>query len=312
MKQQIERWHEPRHANSRTPRRLVNHKSVVIESQARADVPAPQPHLVLYVQRRFNFPFLLIGKRKVQKRPGKECPRIGDPVLQRFMDRAENGVYACFPSMTPTLPGQIAAHISFPVPAVLRNNHRLGKRVRCQRCVRIAHAAGKAHEKARRNRMLKVNLPARLRVRNVLPLAGLLLHKLVGHQEAHNVVRNAQAQTVVPREISFIRSRKSPRISPVRKVGKHRGIEIAIRVKSLAAQRNPVRLLGKRNSRRGLHRRKTSSPGVEPPVPSGRNIFSGAHFHNAAQLPPIFCGKICRHHAQGFDVICIKGRSKRR
>src|SRR5437879_10188509 len=65
MKQKVDRWKESRYADSRAPRRLVHHESVMIEPQPCADVPLAQAHLVLQVNRRFDIPFRLIRKLKV-------------------------------------------------------------------------------------------------------------------------------------------------------------------------------------------------------------------------------------------------------
>src|SRR3977135_1741906 len=98
MKQQVERRNESRYADSRTPRRLVHHKSIMIEPQSRADVPPAQAHLVLYVNRRLDVPIPLIGKLKVQLRAGVELSRVGYRVLQRLVPWTENTVHARFPS----------------------------------------------------------------------------------------------------------------------------------------------------------------------------------------------------------------------
>ena len=129
VKQQVERWNESRYTDSRTPRRLVYDKSVMIEPQSRADVPPAQAHLVLHVNRRLDIPFLLIRKLKIQLCPGIELSRIGYRVLQRLVHRTENTVHARFPIVMPVVPREIGAQISFAVAAVLRNDHRRGLRV---------------------------------------------------------------------------------------------------------------------------------------------------------------------------------------
>src|SRR5712671_5561742 len=113
MKQQVELRHESRYTDSRTPRRLVYDKSVMIEPQPRADVPPAQAHLVLHVNRRLDVPFLLIGKRKVQLRPGIELSRIGYRVLQRLVHRTENTVHARFPIVMSVVPREVGAQVSF-------------------------------------------------------------------------------------------------------------------------------------------------------------------------------------------------------
>src|SRR6267378_4685089 len=144
MKQQVKRRNEPRYADSRTPRRLVYDKSIMIEPQSRADVPPAQAHLVLYVNRGLDVPFPLIGKLKVQLRAGIELSRMGYRVLQRLMHRTENTVHARFPIVMSAVPCEVGSRVPFAVAAVLRNNHRRGLRVGRKRCARIPHASRKA------------------------------------------------------------------------------------------------------------------------------------------------------------------------
>src|SRR5260370_26340082 len=81
MDQQVDCRHESRHADSRTPRRLMNYKSIVLESQASADVPPPKSYLVLYVNGRLDIPFSVVRKRKIQLCPGIELRCIGNGAL---------------------------------------------------------------------------------------------------------------------------------------------------------------------------------------------------------------------------------------
>ena len=126
MKQQVEFRHKSRYTDSRTPRRLVHYKSVLIEPQPRADVPPAQAHLVLHVNRRLDIPFLLIRKLKSQLCPGSELRRIGYRVLQRLMHRTENTIHTRFPIVMSAVPREVGAQVSFAVAAVLRNDHRRG------------------------------------------------------------------------------------------------------------------------------------------------------------------------------------------
>jgi len=160
--------------------------------------------------------------------------------------------------------------------------------------------------------MLKVDLPACLGILNILPLAGLLLHQLIRHKEANDIVRHAHTQTVARRKIPFVGNRVTLGISPVRVIRQHRRVEISLRVKPIAAGRKPVRSLRVRNSRRAVYRGETSAARVKPPVPSCWNVFLRGDFNNAAQFPPEFGGKTCRQHAQRLDFVCLKGRCKRR
>src|SRR5438132_9026315 len=93
------------------------------------------------------------------------------------MHRTENAVHACFPIVVSEMPGDVGSHVSFAVAAILRNDHGRGERVRCQRYARIPHASRKTQKQIRRNRVLEENLPARLQILDILPLAGLLLRE---------------------------------------------------------------------------------------------------------------------------------------
>src|SRR6267378_4962002 len=119
MKQQVERRKKSRYTDSRAPSRFVHHKSVMIEPQSRADVPSAQPHLVLRIKRRFNIPFPLVRKLKVQLRAGIELSRIGNHILQRLVHRAENSVHARFPIVMSVVPRKVGSRIPFAVAAVL-------------------------------------------------------------------------------------------------------------------------------------------------------------------------------------------------
>ena len=173
----------------------MHHKSIVIEPQPRADVPAGQPHLIPHVGRRFDVP-AVIRKLKLQLRSRIEESRIRYGILQCFAHRAKNAVHACFPVVMSVMPGEVRAQIAFAIAAVLRNNHRSGRRVRAQRCARIPHASGKTQKQVLRERMLIINLPARFGVGKVLPLPCDLLHQFVRHEKPHRVVRYRDAQAI--------------------------------------------------------------------------------------------------------------------
>ena len=146
--------------------------------------------------------------------------------------------------------------------------------------------------------MLEENLPARFQIPDVLPLAGLLLDEFVGHEKADRIVRHAHPQAIARRKIPFIGTRESRGISPIRIICQHRRIEIALGVKSLSTRRKPVRPLRVGNSRRAVRRGKTSATGVEPSVPSCRDIFLRRDLDDAAEFPSVFGGKTCGHHTQ--------------
>src|ERR1051325_364239 len=89
--------------------------------------------------------------------------------------------------------------------------------------------------------MLKINLPARFCVGQVLPLPGLLLDQLIGHKKSHFVVRHGDSQAFSAGEIALVGGRKARSISPVGEVLQHGWIEVAIAMKSVQARREPVR-----------------------------------------------------------------------
>src|SRR5207302_1266105 len=122
VKQQVERRNESRYTDSRTPCRLVQDESIMIESETCADVPRAQAHLVLRVDRRFHIPFPLIRKSKIQLRPGIELSRIGDRILQRLMHRTEDTVHSRFPIVVSAMPRKVGSHVSLAVAAILRND----------------------------------------------------------------------------------------------------------------------------------------------------------------------------------------------
>src|SRR5260370_561413 len=119
MKQQVECRHKSRYADSRAPRRLVHHKSLMNEPQPPPAVPPAQAHLVLPENPRPTTPFPLIGKLKVQFCPGIELSRIGYCVLQRLMHRTENTVHARFPIVMSVVPCEVGSRVPFAVAAVL-------------------------------------------------------------------------------------------------------------------------------------------------------------------------------------------------
>src|SRR5260370_7437815 len=128
MDEQVECRHESRHADSRTPRRLMNYKSIVIESQASADVPAPKSYLVLYVNGRLDIPFSLVRKRKIQLCPGIELRWIGNRVLERFVHWTEDAVHSRFPIVMSAVPGEVTSRVSFQQPPVFPSDNRFALR----------------------------------------------------------------------------------------------------------------------------------------------------------------------------------------
>src|ERR1700730_15125082 len=151
------------------------------------------------------------------------------------MHRAENAGHARLPVMMSMMSGKVPAYITFAIAAILRDNDRRRGWIRCQRRAGVAHAAGETQEQAGRNRMLEKDLPGGLVVRNVLALQRLLLHLLIRNQEARSIVDHRDAQPVAIRKIPLVGSGKSTSISTIREVLQYRRIQVAIRVKAVAA-----------------------------------------------------------------------------
>src|SRR6266576_6399930 len=100
--------------------------------------------------------------------------------------------------------------------------------------------------------MLEVDLSVRLDVLDILPLAGLLLHQLVGYEAADDIVHQAHAQPVAGRKIPFVGSREAGGISSVREIPQHRRIQITVSVKCLAIHRKLLWSPCIENSRRAV------------------------------------------------------------
>ena len=100
--------------------------------------------------------------------------------------------------------------------------------------------------------MLEVDLSVRLDVLDILPLAGLLLHQFVWHEEADDIAHQAHAQPVAGRKIPFVGSREAGGISSVREIPQHRRIQITVSVKCLATHRKPLCSPCIENSRRAV------------------------------------------------------------
>src|SRR5258707_372633 len=116
--------------------------------------------------------------------------------------------------------------------------------------------------------MLEINLSARLSVPDILPLPYSLLHELVWHEEADDVVPHAHTQPVARRKIPFVGSGEPRRVSAVGVIRQYRRIQIAVCVKPFATQGESICFACIGNSCRAVHCGKTSAARVQPPVPS--------------------------------------------
>src|SRR6266850_3325642 len=286
MNEQIQGGNIPRNSHPRTPRRFLYHESIVIEPQSRADVPVAAMPVVLHVGRGLEVP-PAIRKLKRCLRSRIELRWIGDRILQRLVYRAENAVHARLPVVLTAMSYEVPANVAFAIAAVLRDEDRRREWIRCQRRAGAAHAAGKIQKQTGRNRMLEKDLPGGLPVRNILTLERLLLHQLIGDQEAHCIMDHRDAQPVAIRKIPLIGSGKAARVSTIREILEHRRIQVAIRMKTVAACGKTIlpRAVGKR--RRPGYGGKTSAPRVELAVNPPGSIFGGGHLDDAAELSSI-------------------------
>src|SRR5437879_13316872 len=147
---------------------------------------------------------------------------------------------------------EVSANVAFAIAAILRDEDRRREWIRRHRRAGVAHAAGKIQKQTGRNRMLEKDLPGGLLIRDVLALECLLLHQLIGNQEAHCIVVRREAQPVAIRKIPLVRHGKAAGISTIREMVLHRSILVAMRVKAVAAYGKAIlpRAVGKR-CRRG-------------------------------------------------------------
>src|SRR5229473_7168945 len=105
------------------------------------------------------------------------------------MNWIENSVCTSLPLVTSMLACEVRADIPFPVPTILIDDHGSGKRIRRKKRARVANAPRKAQHKGWRKGVHVMRLAARLLLRDILPLARLLLDQLVRHQIADRVLR---------------------------------------------------------------------------------------------------------------------------
>src|SRR5260370_14565817 len=123
MNQQIDKGHETRDGQARTPCRFVNQEGVMVKSQASADVPASETNLILGERGLLAVPSA-IGEREHRLHAGIELSRVSDGVLQSFVNRAKQGVCPNLPVMSAMLTGHIRADIAFAESAPLGGDDR--------------------------------------------------------------------------------------------------------------------------------------------------------------------------------------------
>src|ERR1700758_2825167 len=139
----------------------------MIETQAGAYVPRAAAHLILNVKGGLDVP-LASREIQIQLCAGIELRGVGYVVLQRFVNRSEEGVGAGFPVVMAAVAGDVAADVAFAITAVLIDDYGSGERIGTKGKAGVADAAGKAEKEVGRNRMLKIDLAAGFRARGVL------------------------------------------------------------------------------------------------------------------------------------------------
>src|SRR5262249_12506684 len=118
----------------------------------------------------------------------------------------EENVDARFPVIVPAMPGNVCASVAFAITTVLGNDDRSGEVVRTKRAGIVAGTGGETPEQSGRGHVLKIDLSARFVALRILAVAGGLLHALVGNGIAGFAVRDGEAQAVLFRKITFVRS----------------------------------------------------------------------------------------------------------
>ena len=136
----------------------------------------------------------------------------------------------------PVMSREVSANVALAIAAILRDDDRRRERIRSQRGARIPHTAGKTQEQAWRNRVLEIHLSGGFAVGDVLPLKRLLLHKLIWNQETHLIANQRDAQPVAVGKVSLVGSGETARTCTIREILQHRRVQIAVRVKSIAAK----------------------------------------------------------------------------
>src|ERR1700680_961877 len=154
--------------------------------------------------------------------------------------------------------------------------------------------------------MLEGNLPARLRVCNVLLLSSILLDEVVRHKESRQVVRNCDTHPVAIRNLALVRAGKSAPISRVCEILEHRRVQVTICMETITAEREPVSPPCIRDSCGIPHSRRSSPTCIDSAVQPGRNILFRGHLNDSAELSSILCGITRSQYAHRLYIACIK------
>ncbi len=123
--------------------------------------------------------------------------------------------------------------------------------------------------------MLVINLTADFGIVAVLPLSGGLLDQFIGNGRTSFAARNRESQAIAFRKIMFVCGGKSIAISPVGKVLQNWWIEVAVAMKSAAAEFQMILARSVANFRRAAQRVEAAAPGLDSAMPSRGRIFFG-------------------------------------
>ena len=121
--------------------------------------------------------------------------------------------------------------------------------------------------------MLVINLTADFGIVAVLALSSHLLDQCVGNGVTSFAARNRESQTVARGKIMLVRCGKSIAVSPVGKVLQNWGIEVAVAMKSAAAEFQMILARSVANFRRAAQRIEAAAPGLDSAMPSLGRIF---------------------------------------
>ena len=245
--------------------------------------------MILDVKRRLDVPFA-VREIQIQLRAGIECRPLGDLILQRFVNRSEEGIGAGFPVVVAVVAGDVAANVAFAIAAVLIDDDRGGKRIGAKREAGIAHGAGKAEEQVGRDGVLEIDLPAGFGTGGVLPLQQGLLREIVGNDVAQGIVGDGQAQPVVVGEVAFVSRGKSTGVTVVAEVAGDRRVEVTAGMQAECADGVALFFAGERNRSGAIQLIEAAAGSGEIAVPAEKRVFVGGEFDDSAEFAAVFGG----------------------
>ena len=193
--------------------------------------------------------------------------------------------------------GDTALEISFAKEIVLEDLDRRGLRVGIEIIGVVANHSAKIGHHVGRKRVLVADDAHGFDIVGGLALPGGLLQQFVGNVVARNLMPDRQVQAIVRREIALITQRKIAERSGIGKILGHHRIEIVVGHAAAGAGAQSIISPDVLPLGEGAGRIKTSAGEHHLPVKSGVGILQRVHFHDAAQLAPVFRG-----NARGVDA----------